>query len=272
MKNIYSIIIILAFCQGSFGQILNGSFEEWTTELNYEKPTFWETNQDSLYTRIQKDTCRIDGDFSIKFTSNSPSAWVDCNSHASLSTRLNESIVENQHISFYLKSIPVDTHEVFFQFTAYYYKDNQSEGQETFMAEETYEDFSLIELADIPFGVDSIQIFIFSGAINGADDGCYQRTTSWVDGLRIFKRTSATKSISQNGVKIYPNPSNGNFNIQQSANKYKRYRVLNILGKEIKSGTLENSNFSIPKSGPYILQLYSEINSNRDIVRKIIVL
>jgi len=271
MKNLYALTIILFFGQSAFGQIPNGNFESWTTEFNYERPTSWETNQDTVYHRLSKDTDRIEGEYSLKLSTDSPSGWVDCNSIARLSTKLDQTISENQYINFYLKSIPVDSQDVFFHFRANYFNDGLNVGEESFQAQQTYNDFALIEFADIPIGVDSLQIIIASGAINGADDGCYQYTSSWVDDLGIKKRTTATKDINQNGVSIFPNPSNGIFNIQQNADEYKRYRIVDILGREIKSGNINNASVRITRSGPYILQLYSEVNSNRDIVRRILV-
>lgn len=161
MKHFYPLVILLILGQPVFSQIPNGNFESWTPEFNYERPSFWETNQDTIYDRLSKDTDRIEGEYSLKLSTNSPSGWVECNSIARLSTKIEEITSENQYINFYLKSIPVDdTQDVFFNFSAYYFKDGEVEANELFQAEQTYEEFTLIEFADIPIGVDSLQIIM----------------------------------------------------------------------------------------------------------------
>lgn len=92
-----------------------------------------------------------------------------------------------------------------------------------------------------------------------------------MDGLGIKARSTATKDININGVTIYPNHSSGIFNIRQNGDEYKRYRIVDILGREIKSGNLENASIRILNPGPYIIQLYSELNATRNIVRKVMV-
>lgn len=271
MKKFLALSIILLTCQLASAQIPNGGFESWTQEFNYETPTGWESNQDTFYLRVEKDSLSVEGNYSLKLNSNVQSAFFDCSSTVGMQTKFDEPVSDQQNISFYLRCIPDNPEFIFFELIASYYKDGQLESYESYIPEQTFEEFTQIEMEDIPLGVDSLKIVIFSGALNGADDGCYNFTNSWVDDLKINTTTTAVHNKIEKQIEIFPNPSSGFFNIQQESNEYKTFRVLNILGKEILRGTLENSSFYITRRGPYILQLHSSKGREFDVVRKIIV-
>lgn len=272
MHKIFTLLILLwTSCLG-FAQIPNASFEDWSPQNNYETPDLWNTNQDTLYQRVTKDSINVDGDYSIKLSSNSPSAWVDCTSTAFVTTKLDEPIGEGQNLSFYLKCQPDDDQEDFvhFNFRARYFITGDFKDEYVYTATQIYNEFTLIELPNIPVGVDSMSIYLLSGAINGSDDGCYNYTTSWVDAIKLKDRTS-TNDLEYNSLVVYPNPSSGLFHVSQSDDEYDMFKVLDLLGREIMTGSLSKTQINITTKGPYFLQLFSKEAKERDIVRKIVV-
>ena len=271
MKKLFTLLLFLHFVVHLNAQIPNGGFESWVEEYNYEKPTDWNTNQDTLYSRVLKSDESIEGEFSLLLSSESPSAWVDCNSLTTISTAIDPINSEGEHLSFYLKCLSIDSTDIFFHFRAIYYANETKISEDSYIPQSALSEFSLIELGDIPIGSDSLQIVIVSGASNGADDGCYNYTNAWVDGLRLNKRTSTIQDNSPISFEVFPNPSAGVFNVKQQGNEYKNYRVLDILGREIQTGNLTYAKFELTKKGPYFLQAFSSISSSRDVVRKIIV-
>jgi PKD repeat protein len=83
-----------------------------------------------------------------------------------------------------------------------------------------------------------------------------------IDDINISGTTLLSiETFSENTVRIYPNPLNDNtlhvklINLQTDVS----YRILNILGQEIKSGTLENEEIQVSNitSGTYFLSLES---------------
>src|SRR5690606_16766390 len=76
-----------------------------------------------------------------------------------------------------------------------------------------------------------------------------------------------------NEVKIYPNPSNGIFNVSLGDASEMSYEVYNILGQTVKSGKLTADNNTVnltdSKEGVYILKLTDTAN-NTSATRKIV--
>ena len=70
------ILTLLILCFHEIkAQIPNGGFEMWDNVFNYEKPTLWWTNQDTIYTRIKKDTISMEGNYSLNLVPSVASSW-----------------------------------------------------------------------------------------------------------------------------------------------------------------------------------------------------
>lgn len=104
----YLLVIFIFSSLYTFAQIPNFSFEEWDNIDNYEKPRHWDTNQGIMYARIEKDTIAVDGDYSLKFLSNIPTAWFDCPGRIQTGIGFGTQLGEGMSISFYAKSIPLE--------------------------------------------------------------------------------------------------------------------------------------------------------------------
>ena len=66
MKKVFFLTIFVFICFNVYGQIKNGSFEDWESIQNFERPEYWETNQDSNLVRFERDTISIEGNYSLK--------------------------------------------------------------------------------------------------------------------------------------------------------------------------------------------------------------
>lgn len=79
--------------------------------------------------------------------------------------------------------------------------------------------------------------------------------------------------VPANEVKVYPNPSNGIFNVSLGDAFEMSYEVYNILGQTVKSGKLTTDNNTVnltnSQEGVYILKLTDAAN-NRSVTRKIV--
>ncbi|PDS24530.1 glycoside hydrolase family 9 protein [Flavobacterium branchiophilum] len=69
-------------------------------------------------------------------------------------------------------------------------------------------------------------------------------------------------------VAIYPNPSNGEWEIHSHAT-LKNVKAFDILGKEVKVNTISNNKFFINKSGIFILKI--ELNNGKIVHKRIII-
>ena len=96
---------------------------------------------------------------------------------------------------------------------------------------------------------------------NPGNGGIYLPTSTQILGLN--DNQLATVSFS-----LYPNPSNGAFNIDTTEN-IKNIVAFDILGKEIMVKTLSNNQFSIENKGVYFLKI--ELENSQIVNHKIIV-
>src|SRR5688572_1061242 len=108
VKYLLLIIPLILDLESSQAQIPNGSFEFWEEVLNYEKPVGWSTNQDTNYTRIEKDTFAIEGNYSLKLMPTVTYSWQGCTSWAVTHVEFDSVLPYNSALTFYLKSVPED--------------------------------------------------------------------------------------------------------------------------------------------------------------------
>ncbi len=86
----------------------------------------------------------------------------------------------------------------------------------------------------------------------------------------LFNATSIDKTLANNVVDVYPNPSKGVFNIELKNVTNASYKVYSLSGVEVQNGVIssKNTQLKIKEKGTYILK----INTNKKVsVSKIIV-
>jgi len=86
--------------------------------------------------------------------------------------------------------------------------------------------------------------------------------------VTVIANTTAIETLKQNGISIYPNPTNGILNFEFSDNNVQKIKILNLSGKTIiekTSNILPKETFNLQglKSGVYIIT----IQTNKEIFK-----
>jgi hypothetical protein len=267
-------LALVIFSTRLSGQIPNAGFENWDSVENYESPVGWMTNQSPEFMRLQKDTTRVEGQYSVKLF---PSAysWFDiCESYLSIGIKMEEPFESEQSLYFFYKLIPDNSYgAVALNFhLRVFSNDGEVIYLDTVIKEVTPE-FTEVEIPLVRTMVDSIAISITGGATSsGIDDGCYNRSIAWVDNLEI-RQSSLTSSVQVNKepLSVYPNPTRGIIQIDGDWSEFREYYIYSILGKLISQGTLTEPKIQINDPGFYILVLADPGNVHDPFVSKIIV-
>ncbi len=259
MRNLIFLIFTVFLPFISLSQIPNGGFEEWEVVDNKEKPVFWETNQDTIHRRISKDSISIEGDYSIRFESDATTGWSECTSKIAIATGFNEPLKDEIILSFYLKLEPLNPNDATY-FNIFLRPSFEGTFLNSFVwqTDLTYDEFTLIE---IPLGysaIDSVYIEIGAGALNGADDGCYNQNICWLDRLDLKERTTnVEENETPNQISVYPNPSTGKINLKGSISNFEEYAIYDLQGTLITKSKIKDTTIDIESKGIFLLELRS---------------
>lgn len=279
MKELLILTLISILQMGGFAQIPNGGFEDWELIQNFEKPLFWETNQDSNYVRFVKDTLSIQGDYSLKIVPGSFTAWYECMSYAWTGIHLQTSVGENKSLIFFVRSVPDSTNQfesVFLRIAGKLFIGGNFESDYKWETFERIDNFTKVQIPILNPDVDSLTIRIFGGALNGAADGCPNRSFSWIDDMRISETeviNSSLELIPQNNkVTVFPNPSNGIIEVFQSEIKFTDFQLYSLEGELIEQGRLNGKMINLRNmhKGLFILRLTSA-NQSFELTKKIMI-
>ncbi|MEM1325409.1 MAG: T9SS type A sorting domain-containing protein [Bacteroidota bacterium] len=277
MKALLILILISILEIGAIAQIPNGGFEDWELIQNFEKPIFWETNQDSNFVRFEKDTISIEGNYSLKIVPSTFTAWQECMSYSSTGIHLQTSVGENKSLTFFVKSVPDSTNQfesVFLRISGRFYVGGNFETDYEWETYERIDDFTKVQVPILNSDVDSLTIQIFGGALNGAADGCHNRSISWVDGIGIAEteiiNSNSELTTENSKVLIFPNPSNGIIDVVQSKNKITNYQLYSLGGKLIEIGRLNGERVILKnrQKGIFVLILTNE-NQSFELSKKV---
>lgn len=280
MKKELTIIILtsILLVKNIYSQIPNGGFEDWNSIQNYETPINWDTNQDSMFTRFEKDPISVEGEYSLKIIPSSETAWTECMSLAFTKVKLNSSVGENKSLTFYVKSVPDklnQTEYVFLDINFRFYESGVFVNDYQWETQEIIEEFTYQEIPILNPNVDSLEIYIFGAALNGAADGCYNKTISWIDNFEInttqITQIKEVDKIAENVI-VFPNPSKGIINVQNNGNLISEFELIDSRGIIVERGHLINSTINTNKTGLFFLKLI--INDNNDlkvVIKKVLI-
>ena len=262
MAKFYSIIfILLIHADLARAQIPNGSFETWEEIFNYEKPASWWTNQDTLYSRFEKDSISIEGNYSLKIIPGVISSWDGCESRASIHVDFGSTLLPNSALTFFIKSISIDSSNNDDAYLRMYVYCSDSISQfKTILwsVPEPFNEFTRVQIPLPDENVSAISILISGGAGTNPTDGpCIHRTISWIDGMTIESISSDGYSKFQPNpnVSVYPNPSSGLINISCIDKAINEYQLYSLTGQLISKGKISNGQLLIQDKGIYILKL-----------------
>lgn len=249
-------------------QIPNGSFEDWEQNGPHAKPKAWTTNQSAEFARIHQDTHAVKGKYSIKFTADTYSAWVDCSSRISTIFPRNGFIGEENGIVFFIKSIPNPYRQnknVYVSVSVGGIKNGNYTFVEYWRTFEPIDSFTKIKISLPNLEVDSIEIRVAAGANNDALDGCSFPSTTWIDGINFEKPLVCQPAF-------HPNPSPGFIEVQPLAIKTNAYYLYSVDGRLVESGPLESGilEFQNHFQGIYLLRFGCE-NGMESEFRKIVI-
>jgi len=241
-----------------FCQILNAGFEEWESFPSYDKPLHWETNQDTNFTRFIKDTISYDGDFALHAVPSGISAWSNCSSEAQIGVKLDTPISSNKSLFFYIRALSVNALDnTFANVGGFLYQDGNFISNYFWSTNEEFSDYTLIEIPlDNSMMIDSMTINIVAAKGNGATDGCFGASQVWFDNFYIDESsTTNIQNSTLSNITIFPNPANGEINLEGDFTSFQNYRIINLMGQELESGSVESSIIKINSVGVLFLIL-----------------
>jgi hypothetical protein len=276
-KNLLIAVILTLHFLESHSQIPNGGFEMWEDGPNYFKPASWWTNQDSIYTRFERDTFAFEGNYSLKILPSVASSWQGCASQAILRVSFDPVLPDNSFLTFYAKSIPedpmVDSSVYVFVFGHVFHADAVI-GSFGYFVETPIFEFERIDIPLSHAGIDEISIFIYGGASSHPTDGpCIGRSYSWIDGMSITSgATSINLARKQNDYEIYPNPSNGVVKVSGPDGQGIGFELYSLIGELVEKGEIIDGRLSIRSHGVYILNLFNADDPRKISTYKLIIM
>jgi hypothetical protein len=279
MKKILRLITYVLFIALSYsatGQIPNAGFEDWDSIGNYEKPLGWITNQTQELARLERDTVRVEGTYSLKLFPSTGNWFDGCESYLHTTFRISEPYEDEQSLYFNYKIISDTAKSFSGAYLRYsvraYISDGNVEYIDSTFTEDT-PDFKEIEIPLLHTAIDSMTISFSGGSrSHGADDICYLRSFSWVDNLRIMPSTlTRIEHIRTDAVSVFPNPSNGFFQIDGDWQGVREYAVYSIFGEVVARGILSRPEIYINEPGMYVLVLSDPHQLNNPEVIKIVI-
>ena len=230
--------LFLASSYTIFGQIPNGSFEDWELIDTFQNPVGWETNiysdNDEGFYRFEMDTSAAEGNFSLKTIYDSNNVDGLCGSSATTSITFDSSLGNNKSFYCFVKTIPDDSGFGNAVIQIKLYNDSQFLWQHVWSALEPLLEFTEVEIPLMYSEADSIVIKLTGGAGSGAN-GCVSVATTWFDYLRIEANTIISTTETESfGLNIFPNPANENITVILDNNfLIKDLRVYNVHGQEM---------------------------------------
>lgn len=270
MKKLIYIIFILPI--GLFAQIQNSNFENWAITNGNEQPVNWVTNNSSpSFISVEKTTDSYSGAYAIKVRSNGPSFEGPAPGEAHITFFANQTI---NSITAYIKcdSI-VSPGKCIIEVIGYLSGISQQIGYW-----ETDTIIANYQMTMIPISY-SIQPDSFKISIIGYSQlgplGYNGFAELKVDHISVSTTTNIENVYKVNEIKIFPNPSKGEINIEIDEINVSYIKVYSIDGKllsepefEIGTNTI-NINQMYLKSGIYLLEICLE-NSQKIIERLMI--
>ncbi|HKK89277.1 MAG TPA: T9SS type A sorting domain-containing protein [Saprospiraceae bacterium] len=220
MKKLFGVLsIVLVIMIPLDAQIVpNGSFEEWEWRENRLRPVGWVTNQDTFYRRFERSELSTTGNYSLKFvTGEVNSAFQDCSSLAYTFFKVEE-LGENAELKFNIRikqEIDPYNRGSYFWLRCHLLLNQELIETVDWIHRDSISDFTEISLPFSETEADTIAIFLLGSARGGDLDGCVDRSTAWVDDLRIASTVNISEQIAME-YQVFPNPASTELRINVS--------------------------------------------------------
>jgi len=253
MKTLVTLLAVL-FSMQSYGQLLNGNFQETTTdEYGYTVPAHWDTNNNAEFER-----CRISDseDDTVELYPRSETAWFDCESRMWQGIALEDALLEGSRVYIDYILYSLDTSEAHFIVEALAYQNGSYLGRDQWQGQELWSQ----QVSSFPLTymeADSLAIRVISGAVNGAADGCHNPTIGIVYSVRLALggSTTSTAQTPAADISIYPNPAFGYLTIAGDVEQISSYQIYNSTGALIQSGPGYHDSIKLQHSGLLLLSV-----------------
>ena len=258
MKKLLLLACLAIATSVLYGQIQNGSFEEWEPSGEFEKPVGWDTNQWPGYMRMEKDSQEVvSGKYAVKLIPSSITGWTQCDSWVEQEINLGAPLGHGKSLYLYVKALPDNEFdEVFVRVRGFLYKYFSFQGDIDWTNFVPIEEYTLIELP-MPYPQSNkIVLTIAGSAGDGPADGCWGQSNVWVDSVFIAEKnlTTLTEPTIPN-ISIGPNPFTGTFEIFGEIDQIKGYHIYDLTGRIIQAGVIATGEIQVAQEGILFLVL-----------------
>lgn len=250
-------------------QIPNGGFEDWDRIYNFEAPSVWKTNADSLLDRFSRDTMRIEGEYSLKILSRRNGIWgINCTGELSQRIKLSAPLGPGQFLTFYAKVIPdsIGNYQgAYIGMDLAFYSSGKLVSADKWSIRERIDTFTKFTISIPDRNIDSLYIKIYGGAANSPGDACVFKSFGWLDDLRIEEdqvlNSESEKRDKHIPILIYT--KQGLIQLISPEHIWKKYQLYTLDGKLLAAGNIYSHKIEIDKSisGLVFIRLFDASDS-----------
>lgn len=268
MKSLFVIAsLILTTSIPINSQVPNAGFESWHDIGLFSEPDQWSSNQDTQFLRISPSNDRFEGELALKIHASQNSAWTNCTAFLETGFSVENELQKPVLFAFYVKSTKGEfnsTGRVYLEVKVSAFRYGVKLNTNIWETFAEIEDWTQIRFPIDLEGVDSLGVQILGGGKNGADDGCYDLSDSFIDDIQIAEILSSSLDLEEDNIVLYPNPSSGLVQVNSEwLGIYERVEVYRDSGQllgsvEIDDGRVDLSNYT----GTLILNFIPRRGSN----------
>jgi len=256
MKMIMTTLAML-FTVGLTAQLLNGTFDETTTDqYGHPVPADWYTNNDADHRKCQVREWGSDN--IVVLSPKTTSAFFDCNASMWQPVLLPDGLSNDSklYVEYSLVSDSVNT-TPFMIVEAIAYSEGTYVGVDRWQAEVFTNELELLSLSLTNTACDSLSIRIISGSQNGDTDGCHFPSYAYINTVRLGMGggTTSTSVPTTADISVYPNPAFGYLTIGGDVEQIKSYEIFDSTGRMLQSGQAYFDSVQLLSSGLLILQV-----------------
>lgn len=248
---ILPFLFIISFYQ-SFGQVLNGGFENWESLGSAEIPSDWDTYiywaDYSDY--IVKDSSAYEGEYALKLIGGTVYSEGDCLRQVTGKFGNEFPDSDSLILSFAYKSVSRNS----LTRTDFRIEVN---GDHVFGSNEPQDDYKYYTLMFENPNSDSLNINMESHRFGSVTDGCPHISDHWIDAVKISSLiSSAYDKIEGETISIYPNPASDYIIISVEEIEDFNVKLYSMSGKKITSFSNEKIvDLSKIPAGTYLVEV-----------------
>lgn len=272
MKSLFVIAsLILTTSIPINSQVPNAGFESWHDIGLFSEPDQWSSNQDTQFLRISPSNDRFEGELALKIHASQNSAWTNCTAFLETGFSVENELQKPALFAFYVKSTQGEfnsTGRVYLEVKVSSYKDGVELNTNIWETFTEIKDWTQIRLPIDLEGVDSLGVQILGGGKNGADDGCYDLSDSFIDEIQIAEILSSSLDLEEDNIVLYPNPSSGLVQVNSEwVEIYKCVEIYSTIGMKLGTIPIHDKTVNLSEyKGMIILRFIPEDTNSGQII------